>query len=135
MSLTPLIAFHMGWAIAATAVGPVALWARRDGQARPALHRAAGYGFVLLMLGAAFSALLIRDFSHPNWGGFTVIHLLAPITLFLLARSFWHLRHHAQAVLWSLRYGGPVHTVARSPAGRLAVATVHLTMQGDCHAL
>lgn len=112
MSPTPLIAFHMGCAIAATAVGPVALWARRDGQARPALHRAAGYGFVLLILGAAFSALLIRDFSHPNWGGFTVIHLLAPITLFLLARSFWHLRHRRisrhRAIMRKLYFGACV---------------------------
>lgn len=92
MSITPLIAFHMGCALAGTAIGPVALWARRDGKARPALHRAAGYGFVLLMVGAAISALFIRDFTHPNWGGFTVIHLLAPFTLFLLARAFWHLR-------------------------------------------
>ncbi|MBV8247699.1 MAG: DUF2306 domain-containing protein [Comamonas sp.] len=93
MQLTPLIAFHMGCAIGATAIGPVALWARRRGAARPALHRAAGYVFVLLMLGTALSALLIRDFSLPNWAGFTPIHLLVPSTLGLLVLSFWHLAH------------------------------------------
>jgi uncharacterized membrane protein len=94
MQLTPLIAFHMGCALGATAIGPVALWARRRGAERPALHRMAGYAFVLLMLGTALSALLIRDFLRPNWMGFTPIHLLIPVSLGALALSFWHLAHH-----------------------------------------
>lgn len=94
MQLTPLIAFHMGCAIAATAIGPVALWARRSGSAaRPRLHRAAGYAFVMLMLATAISALFIRDHRLPNWQGFTPIHLLVPFTLVLLGLSFWHLAH------------------------------------------
>lgn len=91
MPMTPLIAIHMSAAIAATALGPVALWARREGAARPRLHRAAGYAFVTLMLCAALSACFIRDHSLPNWGGYTPIHLLIPVALLGLGRSFWHL--------------------------------------------
>ncbi|WP_280189345.1 DUF2306 domain-containing protein [Delftia sp. PS-11] len=91
MQLTPLIAIHMGAALAATAIGPVALWARRAGAARPRLHRAAGHAFVTLMVCAAISAGFIRDTSLPNWGGYTPIHLLVPVTLINLARSFWFL--------------------------------------------
>ena len=93
MQLTPLIAFHMSCAIAATAIGPVALWARRSGAARPALHRAAGYAFVLLMLCTAISAFFIRDFKRFNFAGFTPVHLLVPLTLVALFGAFWHLRH------------------------------------------
>lgn len=80
MQLTPLIAFHMSSAIAATSVGALTLW-RCSGSPRPLLHRIAGYVFVLLMLGTAISVLFIRNFSPPNWSGFTPIHLLVPVTL------------------------------------------------------
>ena len=93
MQLTPLIAFHMSSAIAATSVGALTLWARRSASPRPLLHRIAGYAFVLLMLGTAISALFIRNFSLPNWSGFTPIHLLIPVTLGGLGLSFWHLAH------------------------------------------
>ena len=93
MQLTPLIAFHMSSAIAATSVGALTLWARRSASPRPLLHRIAGYAFVLLMLGTAISALFIRNFSLPNWSGFTPIHLLVPVTLGGLGLSFWHLAH------------------------------------------
>ena len=68
MQLTPLIAFHMSSAIAATLAGAIALWARRHASPLPWLHRIAGYGFVLLMLATAISALFIRDFSLPKIG-------------------------------------------------------------------
>ena len=93
MQLTPLISFHMTAAIAATVTGAIALWARRSSSSLPWLHRLAGYGFVLLMLATALSALLIRDFSLPNWAGFTPIHLLVPLTLGLLGLALWHLAH------------------------------------------
>ena len=57
MQLTPVIAIHMTAALAALALGPVALWARRGAQQRPQLHRAAGYAWVTLMLLTALSAL------------------------------------------------------------------------------
>ena len=93
MPLTPLITFHVGSAIIATTVGPVALWARRSGHARPMLHRAAGYVFVVAMVCTALSALFIRDFKLPNLAGFTPIHLLVPLTLVGLFGAFWHLAH------------------------------------------
>lgn len=95
MQLTPIIAIHLSAALAALAVGPVALWARR-GQAaghapRARLHRAAGYAWVTLMLASAVSALFIRDFGLPNIGGYTPIHLFVPYTLVGLFIAFRHL--------------------------------------------
>ena len=92
MPLTPLIAIHLSFALSATAIGPVALWARRSGKERTRLHRAAGYAFVTLLLGTAISAIFIRGYSLPNWRGITPLHLLIPITLLALGRAFWHLR-------------------------------------------
>jgi uncharacterized membrane protein len=94
MQLTPLIAVHMTAALAAIAIGPIALWARRGhahrqphGQ-RPRLHRAAGYAWVTLMLITAFSAVFIRDFNLPNIAGYTPIHLLVPVVLVSLFLAF-----------------------------------------------
>lgn len=98
MQLTPLIAVHMTAALAAIAIGPIALWARR-GHAqrqphsqRPRLHRAAGYAWVTLMLITALSAIFIRDFNLPNIAGYTPIHLLVPVvfgSLFLAFRQLF----------------------------------------------
>lgn len=96
MQMTPLIAIHLSAALAAVAIGPVALWARRGHAStnasgerpRVRLHRAAGYAWVTLMLIAAISALFIRDFKLPNIGGYTPIHLLIPITLGSLVVAF-----------------------------------------------
>ncbi len=91
MQLTPLIAIHMSAAIAAIAVGPLALWARKGRQQRPRLHRAFGYAWVTLMLATAISAIFIRDFALPNIAGYTPIHLLVPIVLLMLVGAFWFL--------------------------------------------
>ena len=91
MQLTPLIAVHMTAALGALAIGPVALWARRGRLQRPRLHRAFGYAWVTLMLVTALSAIFIRDFSLPNIGGYTPIHLLVPVTLAGLFGAFWFL--------------------------------------------
>ncbi|MES2944912.1 MAG: DUF2306 domain-containing protein [Pseudomonadota bacterium] len=88
MQLTPLIAIHMSAAIAAIAIGPLALWARKGSQQRPRLHRAFGYAWVTLMLVTAVSAIFIRDFRLPNIAGYTPIHLLIPLTLFGLFGAF-----------------------------------------------
>lgn len=88
MQLTPLVAIHMSAAIAAIAVGPVALWARKSSQQRPRLHRAFGYAWVTLMLVTAMSALFIRDFRLPNIAGYTPIHLFVPYVLFSLTMAF-----------------------------------------------
>lgn len=91
MQLTPVIALHMGAALAALAIGPVALWARKGATQRPRLHRLAGYTWVVLMVVTALSALFIRDFQLPNIAGYTPIHLLVPFTLFSLCGAFWFL--------------------------------------------
>lgn len=88
MQLTPTIAVHMTLALTATAVGPLALWARMGRIVRPRLHRAFGYAWVTCMLGAALTGLFIRDFNLPNIWGYTPIHLLIPLTLFSLYRAF-----------------------------------------------
>jgi uncharacterized membrane protein len=88
MQLTPVIAIHMSAALAALAIGPIALWARQSAVQRPRLHRAAGYAWVTLMLACALSALFIRDHALPNVGGYTPIHLLVPLSLFGLYGAF-----------------------------------------------
>jgi uncharacterized membrane protein len=104
MQLTPVIAIHLCAALAALALGPVALWARRGHAAktgtyqRPRLHRAAGYAWTTCMLATAFSALFIRDYNLPNIAGYTPIHLLVPYTFFGLYSAFRHLyRGNVQA--------------------------------------
>ncbi|MDR7094638.1 DUF2306 domain-containing protein [Hydrogenophaga laconesensis] len=109
MQLTPLIAIHMTAAIAALALGPVALWARRGhraGQAhRPRLHRAAGYAWVTLMLVTAITAIFIRDFKLPNIAGYTPVHLLVPLVFGSLFFSFRALLRgnvdaHRKVMVW-----------------------------------
>ncbi|MBO9679498.1 MAG: DUF2306 domain-containing protein [Acidovorax sp.] len=91
MTITPAIAIHASAALAATVLGPVALWARRRGAQRPRLHRAAGYAWVTLMVLAAISALFIQGSQGPRWAGFGPIHLLIPVTLGMLFLAFRHL--------------------------------------------
>ena len=91
MQPTPLITLHRSAALAGTAVGAVALWARGTGGARPRLHRAAGYAWVLLMLVTAISALFIRDYQLPNLAGYTPIHLLVPLLFAGLLVAFGRL--------------------------------------------
>ena len=84
-------------ALAALAIGPIALWARRGHASRqplsqrPRLHRAMGYAWVTLMLITAFSAVFIRDFDLPNIAGYTPIHLLIPVVLISLFIAFGQL--------------------------------------------
>ena len=91
MNMSPLIAIHLGAALGAVAVGPVALWARRASAPRPQLHRAAGYVWVTLMLVAATSACFIRDFRLPNIAGITALHLFIPVVYGMLVLAFWFL--------------------------------------------
>jgi len=91
MQLTPVIAIHLSAALAATALGPVALWARRGRTQRPRLHRAAGYAWVALMLVTAFSAVFIQGSEGPRLHGYSLIHLLIPTVLVALTGAFWYL--------------------------------------------
>lgn len=88
MQLTPVIAIHLAAALAATALGPIALWARKGRTQRPRLHRAAGYAWVTLMVATAVSAVFISGDDGPRWGSFGMIHLLIPFTLGMLVVSF-----------------------------------------------
>lgn len=92
MPITPAIAIHLASALAATAIGPIALWTRLGSQPRPRPHRAAGYAWVTLMLVSAISALFIRDFARLNLAGYSWIHLLIPFTLSQLLLSWRALR-------------------------------------------
>lgn len=89
--LSPVIAIHLAAAVAATAIGPIALWARLGSEKRPRLHRASGYAWVTLMLATAVSALFISAEAGPQWHGFGFIHLLVPFTLGMLALAFFYL--------------------------------------------
>lgn len=91
MLLTPAITLHIGAALTALLIGPVALWARRGATQRPRLHRAFGYAWVTLMVITAITALFIRDFALPNFRGFTLIHLLIPYVFAQLGAGFWFL--------------------------------------------
>lgn len=91
MQTTPIIAIHLTAAVAATMLGPIALWARRSGAARPRLHRAAGYAWVTFMLVTALSAVFIQGDKGPRFAGFGLIHLLIPVTVAMLFLSFRHL--------------------------------------------
>ncbi len=90
-TLTPLIAVHASAAIAATVIGPFALWARLGLRQRPRLHRALGYAWVTLMIVTAVSAIFIRNGSLALVAGFSPIHLLIPLVLFGLFGAFWFL--------------------------------------------
>ena len=75
--LSPIIVAHMSLALGALALGPLALSARKGST----LHRASGYAWVVLMLGAAISSAFIRDFRLPNLMGYTPIHIFTVLSL------------------------------------------------------
>lgn len=91
MQLTPLVAIHMSAALAATAIGPIALWARRGRAQRPRLHRAFGYAWVTLMTITATSAIFIKGTRIPGIGGFGPVHILIPVVFGFLILAFWFL--------------------------------------------
>ena len=76
-SLSPAIVVHLTLAATALLLGPVALALRKGSRG----HRAIGYAWVTLMVGAALSSVFIRDFRMPNLAGFTPIHILTVVTL------------------------------------------------------
>lgn len=78
---SPVVLVHLCFALGALLLGPLALLARKG---RPG-HRAAGYAWVTLMLGAALSSLFIHNHLRPNLGGYTAVHLLVPATLLSIA--------------------------------------------------
>lgn len=86
--MSPIIAVHMTASLTALLIGPIAMWARLSETKRPWIHRAVGYGWVSMMIVSAVSAIFIRDYGLPNVGGYTLIHLLIPYTVFWLVYAF-----------------------------------------------
>lgn len=84
-SFTPAIIIHVAMASSALLLGPIALTLRKGSRG----HRAAGYAWVTVMLGAALSALFIRDHGMANIAGYTPIHLLVLATFVGLARAIY----------------------------------------------
>ncbi len=89
-NLSPAVAIHLTAAVLATALGPVALWARRSQVQRPRLH-ASGYAWVTHTVLAALSALFIISSRGPRLAGFGPIHLLVPFALGTIVLSFRYL--------------------------------------------
>jgi uncharacterized membrane protein len=87
--ISPVVAIHLACAVPALLLGPLALTACKGSR----LHRAAGYAWVTLMLGAALSALFIHGRGLPNLAGFSPIHLLVPLTFFGIGMAIWHVSH------------------------------------------
>lgn len=99
--ISPVVAIHLACAVPALLLGPLALSARKGSR----LHRAAGYAWVTLMLGAALSALFIHGRGLPNLAGFSPIHLLVPLTLWGIGSAVWRVTHgdiagHRQSMTW-----------------------------------
>jgi uncharacterized membrane protein len=98
-SLSPAIVVHLVLAVAAVLLGPLALLARKG--SRP--HRAFGYAWVTLMLGAAVSSVFIRSFNLPNLLGYTPIHILSVFSVAMIGLAlYWvsrrNLRGHQLAM-------------------------------------
>ncbi|WP_112067541.1 DUF2306 domain-containing protein [Herbaspirillum rubrisubalbicans] len=87
MALTPIIVIHLNAALAAVLIGPLALWTRLSRTVRPRWHRALGYAWFTCMVATVCSALFIRSHDLPNMAGYTPLHLLVPVTAFLLYRG------------------------------------------------
>ena len=107
-ALPAAVQVHLLTALAALALGPVALLVRK---ASP-LHRAAGVAWIALMTLAALSSLFIRDARLPNAGGYTPIHLLTLATAAGLAVGLWAIARRRIAThrraMWSTYLGGCV---------------------------
>jgi uncharacterized membrane protein len=84
-SLSPAVIVHLVFALGALVFGPFALRVRKGTPA----HRACGYAWVTLMLGAAITSLFIRDFRMPNLGGYTPIHMVTLATLAGVTRALY----------------------------------------------
>ena len=111
--LAPAVIVHLVLAVAALVLGPFALLARKGSR----LHRALGYGWVTLMLGAAASSVFIRDFRLPNLAGYTPIHILTVVTFVFIGRGLWLIARRRIAqhrlTMWAVYLG------SASPPARL----------------
>lgn len=79
--LPPALTLHLGTALVALALGPLALYRRR----RDGLHRGLGYVWVLAMALTALSSFALEAALLPIALGFGAIHLLSVWVLLQLA--------------------------------------------------
>jgi uncharacterized membrane protein len=84
--VTPIIAFHLTAALAATVLG-IAVLLRPKGTA---IHKAMGRAWVALMVATALSSFGITQIRHG--AGFSLIHVLSVVTLTTLACAIWSIR-------------------------------------------
>jgi uncharacterized membrane protein len=129
-NLSPAVAIHLGFALFALVLGPLALTARKGSQR----HRASGYIWVAMMVGAAISSAFIRDFRMPNLAGFTPIHILTVVTLVGVPAGVYHvvrgnIRAHRRT-MWMAYLGGCVAagTFALMPGRFLGQLLWHQTL-------
>ncbi|WP_293900765.1 DUF2306 domain-containing protein [Phenylobacterium sp.] len=102
-ALSPVIKVHLGFAMAALALGGVLMTARKG----RAFHRTAGWIWVSTVAVTAGSTLFITSLNHGHW---SVLHLFTGWTLLILPLAVvWARRHdvarHRRAMM-GLFYGG-----------------------------
>lgn len=81
--LDPVLALHLGSALAALALGALILWGRKGN----GVHRSMGWAWVLAMGAAALSSVFVRGGEMPNIAGFSPIHALTLLVLWQLPRG------------------------------------------------
>jgi uncharacterized membrane protein len=106
LTLSTPVLIHLGFALVALVLGPIALLARKGTPG----HRLAGYVWVAVMLGAAISSLFLHDYRRPNIAGYTVIHLVTLLTFAGVGRGVWlvmqrRIREHRK-MMWGTYVGG-----------------------------
>ncbi|MCG8621366.1 MAG: DUF2306 domain-containing protein [Proteobacteria bacterium] len=87
--MTPTIAVHTIAALIAVPLGVVILTQKKG----TPTHKALGRMWVVLLTITALTGIFIREI---NDGGFSLIHLLIPITLLGMARAFWCIHRFRQ---------------------------------------
>jgi uncharacterized membrane protein len=84
--MTPLIAFHLTAAIAATILGAAVLLRPKG----TPTHKAMGRVWVALMVATAISSFWIKGIR--DGAGFSPIHVLSAVTLAALTWAIWAIR-------------------------------------------
>ena len=84
-SLPLATALHLLCAAGAVLLGPVALYGRKGN----ALHRGAGYTWMVLIVGAALASFFIHGSGSWRLLGFSPIHALSVLALCSVAVGIW----------------------------------------------
>ena len=86
LNAAPIVQTHIGAAVCAVGVGPLAVFRRR----RDGWHKLLGYFWVVAMATLAVTSFFITGLRP---GQFSAIHLLSILVLVSLARGLWLIRH------------------------------------------